>query len=334
MARTIVDAAFPRCQAVLLRRSACAGAAGSNPPGARIERSRPTWCVDPVSRAAALDVLAGSLRDRLVAGAGEAAAGGGVDAQASIRALVDREAALLDPADREELVARVCERSFGLGPLEPLLRDPQVDEIMVNGTGPVWVERGGRVEPSAVAFATEAELRHAIERILAPLGRRVDEAEPLCDARLPDCIRAIVVATGAARTRRVHDWPASPGWGGVDRYSSRPGGEPSLLRLGVPKVDAVKRELAMSAPSGEPSHVETLGRGSAPSASPNVVRASVEANWSGAAGTRAKTVTPRRTELAAGRGSASDRHSGDTPSDTASRKLVESSWSSRGGHRA
>jgi pilus assembly protein CpaF len=142
--------------------------------------------VDPVSHAAALDELAGSLRDRLLAGARVAAADGGDDAQASIRAFVEREAALLDPADREELVARVSERSFGLGPLEPLLRDPQVDEIMVNGTGPVWVERGGRVEPSGVAFATEAELRHAIERILAPLGRRVDEAEPLCDARLPD----------------------------------------------------------------------------------------------------------------------------------------------------
>jgi pilus assembly protein CpaF len=151
--------------------------------------------VDPVSHAAALDELAGSLRERLLAGAGDApaAAGGAADAQASIRALVDREAALLDPADREELVARVSERSFGLGPLEPLLRDPQVDEIMVNGTGPVWVERGGRVEPSAVAFATEAELRHAIERILAPLGRRVDEAEPLCDARLPDGSRVNVV---------------------------------------------------------------------------------------------------------------------------------------------
>ena len=148
--------------------------------------------MDRVSHAAALDELAGSLRERLLAGAGDAPAGAG-DAQASIRALVDREAALLDPADREELVARVSERSFGLGPLEPLLRDPQVDELMVNGTGSVWVERAGRVERSAVAFASEAELRHAIERILAPLGRRVDEAEPLCDARLPDGSRVNVV---------------------------------------------------------------------------------------------------------------------------------------------
>jgi pilus assembly protein CpaF len=58
----------------------------------------------------------------------------------------------------------VAERSFGLGPLEPLLRDPAVDEVMVTGTRPVWVERGGRVEETAPAFASVGELRHAIER--------------------------------------------------------------------------------------------------------------------------------------------------------------------------
>jgi pilus assembly protein CpaF len=90
-------------------------------------------------------------------------------------------------------VARVAERSFGLGPLEPLLSDPAVDEVMVNGPGAVWVERAGRVERTDVAFATDEDVRHAIERILAPLGRRVDEAEPLCDARLPDGSRVNVV---------------------------------------------------------------------------------------------------------------------------------------------
>ena len=94
--------------------------------------------------------------------------------------------------------ARIAERSFGLGPLEPLLGDPAVDEIMVNGPGQVWVERGGRIEPTGVSFAGEAELRHAIERILAPLGRRVDEAEPLCDARLPDGSRVNVVVAPLA----------------------------------------------------------------------------------------------------------------------------------------
>src|SRR5436309_4773732 len=64
---------------------------------------------------------------------------------------------------------------------------------MVNGPGEVWVERRGELEPAGVSFGSESELRHAIERILAPLGRRVDEASPLCDARLPDGSRVNVV---------------------------------------------------------------------------------------------------------------------------------------------
>jgi pilus assembly protein CpaF len=145
--------------------------------------------MDPSARAAALDELAGSLRERLIAEAGH----DGVDLHDRIRALVDREAALLDAGARAELVARVAERSFGLGPLEPLLRDPTVDEVMVNGAGPVWVERSGRLERADAGFSTDDDVRHAIERILAPLGRRVDEAEPLCDARLPDGSRVNVV---------------------------------------------------------------------------------------------------------------------------------------------
>jgi pilus assembly protein CpaF len=137
-----------------------------------------------------LEGLAAALRERLVR---EAGAGEDGDLHARIRALVEREAGVLDPEAREDLVGRVIERSFGLGALEPLLRDPTVDEVMVNGPGSVFVERAGRIEDAGVAFDTEADLRHAIERILAPLGRRVDEAEPLCDARLPDGSRVNVV---------------------------------------------------------------------------------------------------------------------------------------------
>jgi pilus assembly protein CpaF len=137
----------------------------------------------------ALERLAVSLRERLVAEAGA----GDADLSSRIRSLVEREAGLLDAEQREALVARVAERSFGLGPLESVLRDPAVDEVMVNGPSSVFVERGGRVEPAAVAFGSEAELRHVIERILAPLGRRVDEASPLADARLPDGSRVNVI---------------------------------------------------------------------------------------------------------------------------------------------
>src|ERR671938_1727353 len=128
-----------------------------------------------------VDPLAADLRERLLARAGEP---GEEDLGARIRAFVDREAGVLDEARRAELAARIAERAFGLGPLEPLLADPAVEEVMVSGTAPAWVERGGRLERTDARFAREQDLRDAIERILAPLGRRVDDAEPLCDARL------------------------------------------------------------------------------------------------------------------------------------------------------
>jgi len=138
-----------------------------------------------------MDELAEALRGRLIERARAGAAGG--DVRAEVRELVDRHAAALAEVERAALCDRVLLLATGLGPLEPLLADPAVDEVMVNGTGAVYVERRGKLEPSGVSFESEAELLHAIERILAPLGRRVDEASPLCDARLADGSRVNVV---------------------------------------------------------------------------------------------------------------------------------------------
>jgi pilus assembly protein CpaF len=139
----------------------------------------------------AFEQLASSLRERLVERAREAGDGAPVEDQ--VRELVATEAAPLPEPERERLAERVLRLATGLGPLEPLLADPAVDEVMVNGDGRVYVERGGRVEAAHAAFDGVSELMHAIERILAPLGRRVDEASPLCDARLPDGSRVNVV---------------------------------------------------------------------------------------------------------------------------------------------
>jgi pilus assembly protein CpaF len=139
----------------------------------------------------AIEELAGALRDRLIerARSGESEA----DLSAEISALIDREAGSLAEADRALLRARVLLLATGLGPLEPLLADASVDEVMVNGPREVYVERHGLIEPAQVGFESEAELMHTIERMLAPLGRRVDESSPLCDARLADGSRVNVV---------------------------------------------------------------------------------------------------------------------------------------------
>jgi pilus assembly protein CpaF len=143
-----------------------------------------------------LDELAGTLRDRLVAARREVAAAGAResgDLPSHVRELVDAEAALLGSDDRDALVARILRDTVGLGPLEDLLADPGVEEVMVNGPRSVYVERGGRIEGVDVAFADEEELRNTIERILAPLGRRLDELSPMVDARLADGSRVNAV---------------------------------------------------------------------------------------------------------------------------------------------
>jgi pilus assembly protein CpaF len=140
--------------------------------------------------------VAARLRERLVDGRrAEAAAGRSPDRELdeSARHLVDAHAAILPAARREEVVARIVRDSVGLGPLEVLLADPSVEEVMVNRHDRVFVERRGLLEPTEVAFEDEEELRNAIERILAPLGRRVDELSPMVDARLADGSRINVV---------------------------------------------------------------------------------------------------------------------------------------------
>lgn len=140
--------------------------------------------------------VAAALRGRLVERRRSEAAGGkrvGEELGESVRALVEEEAAILPGSLRERIAERIVRDSVGLGPLEVLLADPAVEEVMVNGSGCVYVERRGLLEPTEVAFESEEELRNTIERILAPLGRRVDELSPMVDARLADGSRVNVV---------------------------------------------------------------------------------------------------------------------------------------------
>ena len=115
------------------------------------------------------------------------------DMLSAIVAEVEEQAGILSGQAREALVERVMREASGLGPLEVLLEDESVQEVMVIGGGQVFVERGGRIEEVPVCFQDENQLRNTIERILAPLGRRVDELSPMADARLPDGSRVNVV---------------------------------------------------------------------------------------------------------------------------------------------
>jgi len=107
--------------------------------------------------------------------------------------LVEERACLLSSTVREDLVDAVLRDLTGFGPLEELMADPRVEEVMVVGHEEVYVERGGAIVPVGVRFRDEDHLRNTIERILAPLGRRVDESSPMADARMPDGSRVNVV---------------------------------------------------------------------------------------------------------------------------------------------
>jgi pilus assembly protein CpaF len=198
--------------------------------------------------------LATGLRGRLVERRRAAAAAGQEfddDLSEAVRELVDEEAALLPAPDREEIAARVIRDSVGLGPLEVLLADPAVEEVMVNGPGTVYVERGGRIEPTDVGFADEEELRNAIERILAPLGRRVDELSPMVDARLDDGSRVNVVIPPLAI-----DGPAVS----IRRFGARRPDPDELVALGT--LSAEQRRLLESAVAERRSILVSGGTGS------------------------------------------------------------------------
>jgi pilus assembly protein CpaF len=106
--------------------------------------------------------------------------------------LVRRRHPLLAEAAVQDVAAAVAARATGLGPLDPLLRSPGVTEVMVNGTGPVWIERHGQLEPTELRL-TLPQVELLVERIVGPLGLRADRTAPIADARRPDGSRVNVV---------------------------------------------------------------------------------------------------------------------------------------------
>ncbi|HZR66424.1 MAG TPA: CpaF family protein [Terriglobales bacterium] len=99
----------------------------------------------------------------------------------------------LSGRERERLALEVLDEVFGLGPLEPVLQDPSVNDILVNGPRQVYVERGGILEESNIMFKDNAHLMNVIDKIVAAVGRRVDESSPMVDARLADGSRVNVI---------------------------------------------------------------------------------------------------------------------------------------------
>ncbi len=107
--------------------------------------------------------------------------------------LIGKQNTPLSTIEKERLAREVAHEVFGLGPLEPLLQDATVNDILVNTYRQVYVERAGILEKTAVVFKDDAHLSHIIDKIVSDVGRRVDESSPMCDARLRDGSRVNVI---------------------------------------------------------------------------------------------------------------------------------------------
>ncbi len=170
--------------------------------------------------------------------------------------LCDTVDVMLNRAERERLIEEVLDETFGFGPLELLLKDPGVSDIMINGPKKVFVERKGRIERSPVTFRDNAHLLQILDRIVSKMGRRIDETSPMVDARLPDGSRLNAVIPPLAL-----DGPSLS----IRRFGSNPLALEDLLRFGAftPEMvmlleGAIKARLNMIISGGTGSGKTTL----------------------------------------------------------------------------
>jgi pilus assembly protein CpaF len=108
------------------------------------------------------------------------------EVRAALDRIVQREDVKVSPIERRKFVDEVIRDTLGYGPLDPLLADESVTEVMCNNYDDIWVERDGRIEHTGTSFTDEAQYRAVIEKIVSAVGRRIDESSPMVDARLPD----------------------------------------------------------------------------------------------------------------------------------------------------
>jgi pilus assembly protein CpaF len=156
--------------------------------------------------------------------------------------VVDRLA--LNAEELDEFVAEILDEMTGLGPLEPLLKDPSISDILINGHECTYVERGGLLEPVACRFKDEAHLLRIVNKIVAAVGRRVDESHPLCDARLLDGSRVNV----AVRPIAV-DGPLVS----IRKFSKKPFSLTKLVEIG-----AIKPQMAELLAAAVKARVTTI----------------------------------------------------------------------------
>ncbi|MGQ0830506.1 MAG: CpaF family protein [Microthrixaceae bacterium] len=148
-----------------------------------------------------------------------------------LHAALAQERAPLSAADKAQLIQDVSDDILGYGPIDRLLKDDEVSEVMVNGPGAVYVERVGRIERTAASFVDETHLRRIIDKIVSQVGRRIDEAVPMVDARLPDGSRVNAV---------IHPLAVGGPFLTIRKFSADPYQIDDLIRFGTLNAHAAR----------------------------------------------------------------------------------------------
>ena len=170
--------------------------------------------------------------------------------------LCDTENPMLNRSERERLIEEILDETFGFGPLEILLKEEGIADIMINGPKHIFIEKNGRIQKSKVTFRDNAHLMQILDRIVSKVGRRIDETSPMCDARLPDGSRVNAIIPPLAL-----DGPSLT----IRRFGSNPLTLEDLLRFGAftPEMvmlleGAIKARLNMVISGGTGSGKTTL----------------------------------------------------------------------------
>src|ERR1700741_715649 len=142
--------------------------------------------------------------------------------------VIDEEGLALTRAERVRMLEQITDEIIGLGPLEPLLRDESISEIMVNGPRQVFIERSGKIELTNVVFQHDDHVMRIIDRIIAPIGRRVDESSPMVDARLTDGSRVNAIIPPLSLVGPVIT---------IRKFSASPFTTEDLIRFGTATSD-------------------------------------------------------------------------------------------------
>ncbi len=153
---------------------------------------------EPVSKQDPYTKLKMKIHKKVVEELGQQLEGDGTDSlperiEQLAAAAIDAEVSFIPRGDKQRIVTEIVDEAVGFGPIHPFLNDETITEIMVNGPNQVYVERSGKLERTDVVFRSDEHVLHIIEKIVAPLGRRIDESSPMVDARLPDGSRVNAV---------------------------------------------------------------------------------------------------------------------------------------------